>query len=266
MLEAAWPGEAAPPAHSDTHLVGTIADAPADALHESRAAELIEACAAGGMRCGNGLPPTLSPTPPLRLLLYAHAPLEPAPKAIDRSGRPLPPGDGFVLPPTGALLPWACDGDNAACLETMHAGLVAVLRRLMGLKESRSERLNEIAAGEAESDLGVHWLEASALQLACVHAHLSAAQTSSGCSLPLSHGLPLARSTSTRCENTRRRRRHTHGTARDSPLPATSARHARTPCTRGSMRKRRCTTRLYSRLRSCPTTTGSRHGRRSSSQ
>ena len=177
MLEAAWPGEAAPPAHSDTHLVGTIADAPADALHESRAAELIEACAAGGMRCGNGLPPTLSPTPPLRLLLYAHAPLEPAPKAIDRSGRPLPPGDGFVLPPTGALLPWACDGDNAACLETMHAGLVAVLRRLMGLKESRSERLNEIAAGEAESDLGVHWLEASALQLACVHAHLSAAQT-----------------------------------------------------------------------------------------
>ena len=185
LLDSTWP--AAPPmVHSDMVLTGLddmLTSAPT--LHEMEAAALIEACASGGQRCGNGIPPSLGPEPPLRMLLFAHAPLEHPPLLLDRHGHALPTGAGFVLPPRGALLPWFCDDDSESCATKGHNGratptvrtsLVAQLRVLMGLADAPTTQLLATTLS-VDSGLAVHWLEAEALQLACTSAHVEQAKS-----------------------------------------------------------------------------------------
>ena len=182
LLESTWPAMP-PPVHSDMLLIGGGRNEPTKTLDEAAAAEMIEACASGGKGCGNGLPPSLGSEPPLRLLLYAHAPRESPPRVLDRRGKPLRTGTGFVLPPSGALLPWRDDDESAACDDQgmdgppMRAGLFAQLRVLMGLPDTPSARLAASTGTDARSHPAMHWLEMEAVQQACVRAYIDRAET-----------------------------------------------------------------------------------------
>ena len=186
LLASVW--SAAPPVvHSDMALAGTdgggSGGGPGDGsdgamLREEQVSALIEACASGGARCGVGIPPSLGPEPPLRILFYARAPREPTPVLLDRGGHALPTGAGFALPPHGALLPWLdCELDahgNEA--RPQQSSLIAQLRVIMGLPERPSPRLLANARANDGTAEGVHWLEAHALQLACTRAYLQRAE------------------------------------------------------------------------------------------
>lgn len=176
-----------------------IATHPADIvdLTEVEATDLLAACELGSRRCGLAL--TLSPEPPLRVLFYAHAPHEAPARLLEHSGSALPEGAGFIVSPSGALLPWRdmegagagsrpsatveseashrLNGTSGASLgsprarwspsedDVLYAATRAQLRTLMGLPATAAH-----PAASAEAGIGV--LEREALHLACAHAQL----------------------------------------------------------------------------------------------
>ena len=190
FVDACWPIEATP-VHADTVLVGDgeglTQKQQEEPLQEDAAARLIEDCVNGGPRCGNGTALTLGPEPPLRLLLYARAPLQQPLRMLDRHGRLLPEDAGFVLAPSGALMPWRDERSAPSSMQLhqskehvqMRASIVAQLRMLMGLPSSQlpcrqrnSTCTVTLVQNRRHRSSDVHWLEASALQLSCLHAHL----------------------------------------------------------------------------------------------